>query len=121
MPAVNFRRLPYSSALLVGGLLLFVLGAGNWIVGSVREKPYAEMAGEELPVARGNAKERLLQPVEDGEESLRIGQAKLEFYRLVGSAGRLMMVLGAGCVLGGIVAGSRFARRAADVATARSS
>ena len=104
---MNARRPLYGNVLISGGLTLLLLGAGNWAVGSVRVEAYAEAAGP-FPIVDGRTgKERLLQPVEEGKESLRVDLAKHEFYQLVQSSGRIMMVLGAGCVLGGI-AGRRW-------------
>lgn len=105
MPVANARRPVYGNVLIAGGLALLALGAGNWIVGAIRAEPYAEAIVPEPPSAPHGrtGKERLLDPIGEGEESLRIDRAKHEFYQLVRSSGRVMMVLGAGCVLGGMV------------------
>src|SRR5262245_12570774 len=111
MPAA-VRRLPaYKSLLLVAGVLLIMFGVANWVTGAVRTRPYAKYLrlhpGPRLPSQ--NLKAQLLEPPDDERQERDVARAKLEFYQVVQSGGRFMVVLGFVCLLGGWAA--RLARR----------
>ncbi|MGH7822034.1 MAG: hypothetical protein ACREQ9_19910 [Candidatus Binatia bacterium] len=102
----DYRRLPaYKNQLLVAGVMLVVLGLGNWVVGAWRVEPYAEyLAQNPGPIERPeDLKSALLEPPDDEREERSVSRAKLEFYELVRSGGRLMVLLGALCLLGGFL------------------
>jgi hypothetical protein len=106
MPAAA-RRLPaYKSVLLVAGALLIMFGVANWVTGAVRTRPYAEyLRLHPGPRLRGtNVKAELLEPPDDERQERDVARAKLEFYQVVQSGGRFMVLLGSVCLLGGWVA-----------------
>jgi hypothetical protein len=93
---------PHKNRLLVAGITLVLLGIGNWFFGVVRSAPYHEY----LLVHPGpeqsdkSLKAQLLLPPDEERERRDIAYAKLDFYGLVQSGGRIMMI--AGVVLAGI-------------------
>lgn len=106
-------RVPaYKSLLLATGVLLIVLGAGNWMIGAVRSEPYVEYLRENPGprVKSPSLKAQLLEPPDDAREERDVSRAKLEFYQLVQSGGRLMVLVGAMCLLGAMVSLSGFGR-----------
>jgi hypothetical protein len=103
MPAVVRRLPPYKSMLLVAGVLLVLFGIGNWVTGAVRTRPYAEylrLHPDPRP-GRQNLKAQLLEPPDDERQERDVARAKLEFYQVVQSGGRFMVLLGCVCLLGG--------------------
>jgi hypothetical protein len=103
------ERTPWRNALVPAGILLLLLGAGNWIVGAARTVPYSAYLGEDRgPRERtSDLKTRLLAPTDTDLEARNVARAKLEFYELVLSGGRLMAAAGALCLLAGLVAAAR--------------
>lgn len=98
MPQSPAPSLPlHKDWLLVTGLALAVLGAGNWFFGAVRSIPYHEFLAEHPGPRRteGTLKSELLEPPDEERERRDIAYAKLEFYGLVESGGRSMIMLGA--------------------------
>jgi hypothetical protein len=106
MPAAVRRLPPYKSTLLVAGVLLILFGIGNWATGTVRTRPYAEyLRLHPGPKLRNqNLKADLLEPPDDERQERDVARAKLEFYQVVQSGGRFMVLLGSVCLLGGWVA-----------------
>jgi hypothetical protein len=103
MPAAA-RRLPaHKSMLLVAGVLLIMFGVANWVTGAVRTRPYAKYLrlhpGPRL--ANPNLKAELLEPPDNERQERDVARAKLEFYQVVQSGGRFMVLLGSVCLLGG--------------------
>jgi hypothetical protein len=100
------RPPPYKDMLLVAGALLVILGVGNWVVGALRAVPHAEYLRLHPAVKEaGDAFEsELLEPPDDDREERDVARAKLEFYQLVQSGGRFMVVLGGVCLVAGWVA-----------------
>lgn len=82
--------------LLVAGIALTVLGVGNWFFGTVRALPYQEYLAENPGPRRvpGSLKAALLEPPDEERERRDIAYAKLDFYGLVESGGRIMIVVG---------------------------
>jgi hypothetical protein len=103
MPAAARQLPPYKSMLLVAGVLLILFGVGNWVTGAVRTRPYAEyLRLHPGPRIRGQSlKADLLEPPDDERQERDVARAKLEFYQVVQSGGRFMVLLGAVCLLGG--------------------
>lgn len=102
--AVSQRRLPaYKNMLVVGGVLLILLGTGNWVIGAVRSRPHADYLslhpGPPLPGL--SVKADLLAPPDEERQERDVARAKLEFYQLVQSGGRFMVLFGCVCLLGG--------------------
>ena len=97
--------------LIVGGVLLVLFGIGNWLTGAVRTRPYLEYL-EQHPgprFSRQGLKAELLEPPDEERQERDVARAKLEFYQVVQSGGRFMVLLGSVSLLGGWVA--RRARR----------
>jgi len=100
------RTPPYKNLLLVAGALLIVLGIGNWVTGAVQSRPHAEV----LRLNPGpkpspeSLRSELLEPPDDKREERDVARAKLEFYQLVQSGGRFMVLLGGVCLLAGWLA-----------------
>jgi hypothetical protein len=92
--------------LIVGGVLLVLFGVGNWLTGAVRTRPYAAYLelhpGPKL--SSQGLKAELLEPLDEERQERDVARVKLEFYQLVQSGGRFMVLLGAICLLGGWVA-----------------
>lgn len=100
------KRIPaYKDVLLIAGLLLVCLGIGNWAIGATRAHPYARYLQRHPgpPRASDRSKNELLEPPDDQREQRDVARGKLEFYQLVQSGGRLMVITGALCVLGAMV------------------
>ena len=103
MPAA-VRRLPaHKSMLLVAGVLLILFGVGNWATGAVRTRPYVEyLRLHPGPKLRNqNLKADLLEPPDEERQERDVARAKLEFYQVVLSGGRFMVLLGSVCLIGG--------------------
>lgn len=89
--------------LFVAGCILIVLGAGNYIAGDLKVAHYQAVIAASAPqtlttppfFSRGKQETF---PSED-RERLEITRAKLDFYQVVLSSGRLMTSIGIGCVL----------------------
>jgi len=97
-------RPAYKSVLVVGGLLFVALGAGNWVIGAVRAAPHKENVARthESRAARHDLKDYLLEPHDENVEERDISRAKLEYYELVRTGGRLMVVVGSLFLIAGI-------------------
>jgi hypothetical protein len=104
---VTARRLPpHKNMLFVGGVLLVLFGIGNWVAGAVRTRPYAAYL-ERNPGPRfpsQGLKADLLEAPDEKRQERDVARAKLEFYQVVQSGGRFMVLLGSICLLGGWVA-----------------
>ncbi len=96
--------LPRHSALPVG-VVLFVLGVGNWIISGSKILEYTDRAesGEALegmespsdfPALTPRTNATLLARLHRGLGEYSLVDAKLDFYRLVQSGGRLIAVIG---------------------------
>lgn len=105
MPPNGHHRAAYKNLLLVAGVLLLVLGTGNWITGAIRTRPYIEyLRTHPGPrTATGDLKTELLEPPDEEREERNVTRAKLQFYQLVQSGGRLMVVVGACCLLASLI------------------
>jgi hypothetical protein len=101
--APSRRVPPYKNLLLVTGGLLILLGIGNWSIGAVRTRPHVVylQAHPGPRLQTENLKAELLEPPDDERQERDVARAKLEFYQLIQSAGRLLVLIGALCVLGG--------------------
>jgi hypothetical protein len=101
------RRLPaYKDMLLVAGVLLIAFGVGNWVTGALRTAPYVEYLSRhpEPRLPHTSLKSELLEPTDEERQDRDVARAKLEFYQVVQSGGRFMVLLGFVCLLAGWVA-----------------
>jgi len=96
----------YSSHLLVAGLLLLVLGIGNWIAGAVELTKYqgllrktAETGLEEsyrsFQELDQQKNEEVLRRINEDRERYNTARVQMDFYYVVLSGGRLLFLLGA--------------------------
>jgi LPXTG-motif cell wall-anchored protein len=119
----------WRSALLPTGIALFVLGVGNWVVSHNKIIEYTERtqpSNSDVPAApfdefseltaRTNA--TLLEPLHRGIADYSDAEAKLDFYRVVESGGRALVLLGLLLIA---LAGLWQRRRHRGVTTLRSS
>ncbi len=88
----------YQSRLLVTGISLLVLGAGNVLIGSQKLAQYQHVVA--VGRARGyfpdtGTASSVLRPVDDEGERYNISRAKVDLYHVVLSGGLLMLALGA--------------------------
>ena len=107
----------YRSHLFVAGIVLIVLGLGNYLAADSKVDHYQEVMAEVAPqVGAAPAllprDERRLFPSE-ARERWEIARAKLDFYHVVLSSGRLMTSLGIGCTALALI---RFRRQRVRVA-----
>ncbi len=100
--------------LLPVGLLLVILGLGNWRTGCARGREYEVLlASGPLPAnladfdefdqlnSRLNA--TLLTPIQRGSDESTFANAKLDFYKIVQSGGRALVLVGLFCAASGLV------------------
>lgn len=86
------------SSLFLAGVLLLVVGVGNWVVGTRKVRQYREELDRlPRPVSRQVVSPLPRLPTDD-EENYRIVRSKMDFYHVVASGGRLIAV--AGLILG---------------------
>ncbi len=79
---------------LISGLVLLVLGAGNWITGSVRMAEHAGAIERTVPaLAASPERARIVEAAVRAE--LEVARVRMDFYHVVASGGRLMFAAGA--------------------------
>lgn len=102
------------SPLLLVGVLLIILGIGNWYTGISKGAEHEEMlaasnipppaAGfEDFPELNAHTTAALLGPLRRGSDRQTLIRTKLDFYRVVQSGGRLLTILGLLCGVAGLV------------------
>lgn len=102
------------SPLLLVGLLLLVIGGGNVYIGFDKGMEYEELlAAGNLPApvtdddgfrqlnARTTA--TLLSPLQRGSDEYTLANAKLDFYKVVQSGGRILILFGLFCSAAGVI------------------
>lgn len=94
------RSPAHKNPLLVAGLALLVLGTGNWIAGEIRARPYVVyLRDNPAPSAESrDLKASLLEPEDEEREHRDIARAKLDFYELVQTGGRILILAGVLCL-----------------------
>jgi hypothetical protein len=96
-------RLLYRSHLFVTGMVLFILGIGNYVAGTFKTAHYQEVITDMAPqtyIASPFLLREAGRPFpSDAWERWEVARAKLDFYRVVQSGGRLMTALGMICTL----------------------
>ncbi|HXQ24711.1 MAG TPA: hypothetical protein VN812_23740 [Candidatus Acidoferrales bacterium] len=112
------------SPLLPVGLLLVVLGFGNWYTGQDKGAEYERLlAAGNLPAPVEQFEDfreldartttTLLTALQRGADEYTIVNAKLDFYKVVQSGGRLLILLGLFCAAAGMIR-SWYRQRQAD-------
>ncbi|MBI3799780.1 MAG: hypothetical protein HY268_22755 [Deltaproteobacteria bacterium] len=93
----------YRSYLFVAGVTLIVLGCGNYLAAAFKVEHYQETMAEVAPEIRPTASflphEELHYSLSDARERWEIARAKLDFYYVVLSIGRLMISIGTVCTV----------------------
>ncbi len=95
---------------LWAGLALIAIGGGNWINGAVKLSEYEAVASqppssgsidlpEEFPHLNERTNAALLEPLHSRMTTRSFAEGKRDFYSVVLTGGRLIMLLGAFCVL----------------------
>lgn len=112
------------SPLLPVGLLLVIIGFGNWYTGQDKGAEYELLlAAGNLPAPveqfedfrelNAHTTATLLSPLQRGADEHTIANAKLDFYKVVQSGGRLLILLGLFCAAAGMIR-SWYRQRQAD-------
>ncbi|MEW6271041.1 MAG: hypothetical protein AB1689_17295 [Thermodesulfobacteriota bacterium] len=83
----------YKSTTLVAGFVLMLLGAGNWITGTIRLREHEVLATAPLPTASTSARTSPQRTGASAEE-IEIARGRMDFYHVVASGGRLMTAAG---------------------------
>ncbi len=100
--------------LLPVGLLLVALGIGNWYTGRDKALEHEQMLAaaklaapvehfEDFGHLTARTTGTLLSSLQRGDDEYTIVTAKLDFYRVVQSGGRLMIFLGLFCAAAGFI------------------
>lgn len=84
----------YKSSLLISGLVLMALGAGNWITGTIRLREHEAVVIAPAPTPRGEVRPHARRRGSSQEE-IEIARGRMDFYHVVASGGRLMTLAGA--------------------------
>ncbi|RMF22806.1 MAG: hypothetical protein D6760_06700 [Deltaproteobacteria bacterium] len=95
--------------MLILGIVLLVLGAGNWIMGADKVHHYARRQRQAL--ARGGPSvarplvgtEAILDPHPQARQLYEDATAKYEYYRIVYRGGRLLVLLGVVLTAGAVI------------------
>jgi hypothetical protein len=98
-----------SSRVLIAGLLLLVLGMGNWLMGVDKTDQYGDRM--RLAVETGGAAARIpftgttsiLVEYTAARELYADSKTKYEYYRVVRNGGVLLIVLGAALIVGALI------------------
>ena len=117
----------YSSYLLVAGLVCLFLGIGNWIVGAVESGKYQRLlyktARTGLEESYRNFQEldhqkneEVLRRINEDREKYNAARVKLNFFYVVLSGGRWLLIIGMILTVVGII---RLIRRDAQIQISR--
>jgi len=96
----------YSSYMLVTGVLLLVLGIGNWIAGAVELTKYQSLLRKTAETGLEDSyrsfqeldqqkNEEVLRRINEDRERYNAARVKMDFYYVVVSGGRLLFLIGA--------------------------
>jgi hypothetical protein len=110
--------------LLPVGVVLVVLGFGNWYTGMDKSREYMHTlaAGDHSPPIddfddfrelNAHTTATLLSSLQRGGDESSIVHAKLDFYQVVQSGGRMLILLGLFCAAAGVIR-SWYRQRLAD-------
>jgi hypothetical protein len=96
------------------GLLLIVLGFGNWYTGKDKGAEYEDLlatgklpspveAFEDFRELDAHTSATLLRSLQRGSDESALVNAKLDFYKVVQSGGRIFVLVGLFCAAAGLV------------------
>lgn len=83
----------YKSSLQVAGLVLLLLGVGNWVTGTIRLREHEVIVRTPMPTPQGVAHPHGGSGDSTAEE-IEIARGRMDFYHVVASGGRLMTLAG---------------------------
>jgi hypothetical protein len=100
--------------LMLVGLVLIVIGFGNWYTGVDKGAEYERLLAtwslptpvddyEDFEHLNARTATTLLDPLQRGSDEYTLANAKLDFYKVVQSGGRLLILLGLFCSAAGAV------------------
>jgi len=100
--------------LILVGVVLIVIGAGNWYTGVDKGDEYERLlAAGNLPTSVDDYEDfhrlsartaaTLLAPLQRGSDEYTLANAKLDFYKVVQSGGRILILLGLFCSAAGVI------------------
>lgn len=105
---------PLRNPLVPVGVLLMIIGFGNWYTGIDKGAEYERLLAAGNPpttiddyedfdhlTARTTA--TLLDPLQRGSDEYTLANAKLDFYKVVQSGGRMLMLVGLFCGAAGVI------------------
>jgi len=110
--------------LLPVGLFLVILGFGNWYTGHDKSIEYERLLGngnlpspvedvEDFRELNERTSATLLGSLQSGSDEYTVANAKLDFYKVVQSGGRMFILLGLFCAAAGLIR-SRYPSRRVD-------
>ena len=100
--------------MILVGVLLIIIGFGNWYTGVDKGAEYERLlAAGNLPAAvddyddfhqlTARTTASLLAPLQRGSDEYTLANAKLDFYKVVQSGGRMLALLGLFCSAAGVI------------------
>lgn len=119
---MNLRDL-YSNKLLISGLACFVLGIGNWSVGTIQSTKYRNLLHKSAQTGLEESyrsfqeldhqkNEEVLRLINEDRERYNAARVKLNFFYVVLTGGRLLFLSGALLIISSLI---RIIRREARV------
>ncbi len=100
--------------LLPVGLLLVIIGLGNWYTGKDKGSEYEDLLAtgnipapaahfEDFPELDAHTTATLLSPLQRGSDQHTLITTKLDFYKIVQSGGRILILIGLFCAVAGMI------------------
>jgi hypothetical protein len=107
-------RQVYSNAVFIAGVGCLLLGAGNWIVGSVETSKYQNLLNKTARTGLEDSyrnfqeldqqkNEEVLRRINESREKFNAARVKLNFFNVVLSGGRILFLLGWLLVLAALI------------------
>jgi hypothetical protein len=104
----------YSNAVFMGGMACLILGIGNWIVGSVETTKYQGLINKTARTGLEESyrnfqeldrqkNEEVLRRINENREKFNAARAKLDFFYVVLTGGRMLLLLGLLLMVGALI------------------